>query len=500
MILELSSEKKILNNNNNNHLMILNEIKTNVITSKSNYNNSSHKKHLIRDIASSGLNKKDLKKILLLSEKMRKQTYAKNKKEASKKLNNTPNNLNIYHSIKNSNDQETPQLQKEIHNNIQSANNLVKKEPNITSVKFLLNNKASPYCGFDEKSVVSYDVEQIERENSRFYCPLHNHTNSDLRYFSIKNNSQNYNSFLFKKYGQIAYNQKKIRKKLRENSFFKKNLLYNQNTNSNNKSSHIYFKAALNDKNTQNSSNKTSSNELLLATTDLESIFSSISMRDYQFTLDCMNSSHSSGNSDELESKDCSMYATTQNRHYYNASKSTSTRKNVHKHQQQKQQNCYNQHNQRNVIKITKLNSSNAVANKSSETKKTLTENISSTTTGSTSTSSSSSSGENSGSTYDQSRMETSTSTDSDEQTFEYARADDDYDTVDQMKSDDDDDNLADSSADLLIFKQFKTINDGLPEILSIKNEEYEILNLFLHRLPGKNSAYIFTFTRVSLN
>lgn len=139
----------------------------------------------------------------------------------------------------------------------------------------------------DEKQIASYDLTPIRVSScDKTLAKLNGKFN--LMSANNSSNGSNTNSKKLlnnKKSGQLVLNQKRMRRKLKENIFhinnrkgFRKPLNYLRQN-------HIYCR------------NNEYKRYEFINTTDMDSMISSVSFNDYQFALDCMNTSDSSSSS-----------------------------------------------------------------------------------------------------------------------------------------------------------------------------------------------------------
>ena len=418
----LSYCSKIRNECKNSNLMLINEIKANL----SAVNNKSgellcdvgKKRHFVKKI--SALKRKDLKKIIILSDRIKKYNNSKLKqlKLSSKSV---PSNIVSDGYIKKLKLGCIPSsTQHRVQNNyIKTTSNAAK----ASTVKEKADEEKSYYV-LDEKKVFSYDLETTDCEKFAS-CP---HVSEHLKSYN-----------LLKKHGQIAYNQKKIRKKLRESSLFKNNMLSYDQKKLPSFKSQIYYK------------NNQNRNTELLTSTDLDSLFSSVSNNDYQFTLDCMNTSYSSDSKSNSSSSSRS---------------SNSEEDTIHGDQNSLDEPIQglNKTSTRKSLKKNHQNGKSKIACCSSD----------STLTNSTISSSNCSTTNPVETLFDETN----------EPSFEFAQADDEYDTNEQIKSYNE--VLADSYGEIIQSGDTETKFDITNSMDTTLLRESRVFKLVLNRLPGE--------------
>jgi hypothetical protein len=447
-----------------NSFVIFQKIQANLTplsASANTHHNNNSKIHFARNSTSPSprtLKYRELKKILLISERIRKMNYYRQQQQQPKhsRMISRLNHYNcdyVRDCAARYNPPSVPphpppqpalQTPQRIQNEyVKSANfNVSNHRKQMSSFKTHKDTGQEPLYVLDEKKTDSYDLSHSRAD--RNFCSFH-HLTEQTKGFE-----------LFKKHGQIAYNQKKVRKKLRENAAG----CCSQKTVGSRKlsylKSHIYFKS---------SGDGGKNGTELLAANDLDSILTSVTAHDaHQFTLDCLNTSYSSN---------------------YFKSDLTSLCNSEEENE-----------GEEGEVRFGFVDNKTSTGKSGSKNKHAFQPNTSDGESQSTSTNTSSSSSESSSrSSTTTNRVETLFD-ETDEPSFEFARADDDFDTNEQIKSDHDvladGFNINETGINFAEDRSQQAVKympaTGQPHVLK------QDIKLVLNRLPGKQLFSIFCY------
>ncbi len=399
-----SPNYEINNSDFENSLMIFKKIQANLAASKAT--NDSYKLQFSKNSTlARSLKYKELKKILIMSERVKKLNTAKLAPRPQQQQPKANHTQSIHHNcdyVRDLSKFSSPKTQRRLQNEYVKSSGVV---PSSSCRKSFRDREERLHL-FDEKRTDSYNPCRLNMRSN------FQHVTDQVRTCD-----------LFKKHGQITFNQKKIRKKMRENTaLLKRNM--DQKKMSLLKS-HFFYKSM------------EAKSADLLGTTDFDSIFTSVTTNDYQFTLDCMNTSYSSN----YFRSDLTSFCDSEDETRVKTINKTSTRK------------CMNKK------KLRDLNTSDGES-QSGATNSSLLSSGSSTVTNN--------------------RVETLFD-ETDEPSFEFARADDDLDSNDQIKS----------HHDILndIFNENDAEANDQQSLRDYSNPESNsdrAMSLILHRLPGK--------------